>query len=36
MNRLLSVGGVLHAFDHVPERLESFVDVRRASLLLGG
>ena len=24
MNRLLSVGGVLHVLDHVPERLESF------------
>ena len=36
MNRLLLVGGVLHAFDQVPERLESLVDLRRASLLLGG
>ena len=36
MNRLLSVGGVLQVFDHVPERLESFVDLRRASRLLGG
>ena len=36
MNRLLLVGGVLHAFDQVPERLESFVDLRRARLLLEG
>ena len=36
MNRLLLVGGVLHVFDHVPERLESFVDLRRARRLLGG
>jgi hypothetical protein len=36
MNRLTSVGGVLHVFDHVPERLESFVDLHRAGRLLGG
>ena len=36
MNRLTSVGGVLHVLDHVPERLESFVDLHRAGRLLGG
>jgi hypothetical protein len=35
MNGLMSVGGVLQAFDQVPERLESSSDLRRASLLLG-
>src|SRR4051794_7751884 len=36
MNRLLLIGGVLHAFDQVPEELEPLVDLRRAGLLLGG
>ena len=35
MNRSLSVGGVLHVFDDVPERLESFIDALRARRLLG-
>jgi hypothetical protein len=36
MDRLMLVGGVLHALDHVPEGLEPLVDLRRARLLLGG
>src|SRR3954447_6698959 len=36
MNRLLLIGGVLQAFDQVPEELEPLVDLRRAGLLLGG
>src|SRR3954452_10948533 len=35
MDRLLSVGGVLHVFDDGPERLESFVDPHGAGRLLG-
>jgi hypothetical protein len=36
MDRLLLIGGVLHAFDQLPEDLEPLVDLRRARLLLGG
>ena len=36
MDRLMLVGGVLQAFDQVPERLEPLIDVRRARLLARG
>ena len=34
-NRLTSVAGVLHVFDHVPERLESVVDLHREAACSG-
>ena len=36
INGLMLIGGVLQVFDQAPERLESLIDVHRASLLLGG